>query len=84
MIFRASSPFITRLGIILCGVCSATVRAALVMPGVLAICLKLGASGLVEVLVPLSMAWHSAHTSRANRRPSSHFRFAARSHLRVL
>jgi len=70
MMFWEASPFITKLGIVLCVVCSATVRAALVMPGVLAMTLKVGALGLVEPPPALSMAWHSAHTSRANRRPS--------------
>ena len=35
MIFCKASPFITKLGIVTCVVCSATVGAALVMPGVL-------------------------------------------------
>ena len=48
MIFCKASPFITKLGIVTCVVCSATVRAALVMPGVLAMTLKVGALGLVE------------------------------------
>jgi hypothetical protein len=65
-----SSPFTTKLGIVTCVVRSATVRAALVMPAVLAMTLKVGALGLVEPSAALSMAWHSAHTSRANWRPS--------------
>ena len=46
MIFCKASPFITKLGIVTCVVCSATVRAALVMPGVLGNDLEGGRIGI--------------------------------------
>ena len=61
------------LGMLSCDVRSAAVRAALVIPGVLAMCSKVGAMRLGDCSGSLSTRWHSAHCARAVLRPWSGF-----------
>src|SRR6516164_1945809 len=60
-----SLPLMMTFGMRLCEVCSAAERAALLIPGILAIFSKGGASRLGENPTMFSTRWHSAHCLRA-------------------
>lgn len=54
-----------RFGMLGCGVCSQTLSAMLVIPGVLAAVSKVGAAGLGERVWPAVTAWQEAQFSSA-------------------
>lgn len=57
-------------GMVLCDVCSPALSALLVIPGVLAICWKLGAAEFRGVPRSFATRWHSEHCARTILRPA--------------